>query len=130
MSNRTPRPRAYLLLIFILLAIGIGGLLYFTLNTEPTLGPRWMFFFFLMFLGTGVALPIIILLNHRFPSSPPVGEKIIIREALLFGGFVTLLAWLSHGRLLTGGLIAIIFVGFAAIEIFTRLWERGKGGRS
>jgi hypothetical protein len=117
-------------LIFILLAIGITGMVYLTLNTEPTLGPRWMFFFFLLFLGTGIAMPVSILLNHRFPSSPPVGEKIIFREALLFGGYVTLLSWLSHGRLLTTGLAVIIFVGFAAVEIFSRLWERGKGRRS
>jgi len=129
MIERTPRPRAYFPLIFILLAVGIGGLIYLVLNTEPMLGPRWMFFFFLMFLGAGVALPISILLNHRFPSSPPAGEKIIFREALLFGGFVTLLGWLSHGRLLTSGLSAIIFVGFAAVEVFIRLWERGKGRR-
>ena len=126
MSERTPRPRAYFLLNFILLAVGISGMIYLFLSTEPTLGPRWLFFFVLMFLGTGVALPVSILLNHRFPSTPPVDEKIIIREALLFGGFVTLLSWLSHGRLLTTGLSMIIFVGFAAIEIFSRLWERGK----
>jgi hypothetical protein len=126
MNERIPRPRAYLLLIVIMLGIGIAGLIYTMITTEPSLGPRWLFFFFLMFLGTGLALPISILLNHRFPTSPPVGERIILREALLFGGFITLLAWLSHGRLLTGGLAAIIFVGLAAVEIFTRLWERGK----
>ena len=129
MKEKTPRPRAYFFLIFILLSIGVGGLVYLGINTEPTLGPRWMFFFFLMFLGTGVALPISILFNHRFQSSPPVGEKIIFREAMLFGGFITLLAWLAHGRLNSPGLIVIIFVGFTAIEIFTRLWERGKGKR-
>ncbi len=127
MSERIPRPKAYFPLTLVLLIIGTGGLIYLMLTTEPTLGPRWMFFFFVMFLGTGFALPVAILINHRFPSSPPAGEKIIFREALLFGSFATLLAWLSHGRLLTGGLVGIIFVGFAAIEVFTRLWERGRG---
>lgn len=127
MTEKTPRPGAYLLLVVILLLVGGGGLIYLMIITEPQLGPRWMFFFFLMFLGTGLALPFSILFNHRFPSTPPIGEKVIFREALLFGGYVTLMSWLSHGRLLTSGLAAIVFVGFAAVEIFSRLWERGKG---
>ena len=127
MKDKTPKPGAYFLLITILLAVGAGGLIYLGLSTEPSLGPRWMFFFFLMFFGTGLALPISILFNHRFPSDPPVGENVIYREALLFGGFITLWAWLSHGRLNSAGLTAIIFFGFAAVEVFTRLWEKGKG---
>ena len=83
----------------ILILLGGGGLALVTLFTLPTLGPRWLFFFFLVLLASGIALPIAYLLNFRFASKHPVDQPVIIREALLAGIFVALLAWMRMASL-------------------------------
>lgn len=110
----------------ILILLGGGGLALVTLFTLPTLGPRWLFFFFLVLLASGIALPIALLLNLRFPSTPPVENPVIIREALLAGIFVALLAWMRMGRILTFPLAILLAAAFSLVEFFLRLWERGR----
>ncbi|HAE85238.1 MAG TPA: hypothetical protein DCG78_01845 [Anaerolineaceae bacterium] len=109
----------------ILILAGGGGLALVTLFTLPTLGPRWLFFFFLVLLVSGIALPIAYLLNRRFPSNPPVENTVIIREALLAGILVALLAWMRMGRLLTFPLAILLAAAFILVEFLLRLWERG-----
>jgi hypothetical protein len=108
----------------ILILLGGAGLALVTFFTLPTLGPRWLFFFFLVLLASGIALPIALLLNLRFPSAPPVENPVIIREALLAGIFVGLLAWMQMGRLLTFPLAILLAAAFILVEFFLRLWER------
>ncbi len=55
----------------ILILLGGGGLALVTLFTLPTLGPRWLFFFFLVLLASGIALPIAYLLNCALQASIP-----------------------------------------------------------
>jgi len=82
-SKATFTFKDFLPAFLILILLGGGGLALVTLFTLPTLGPRWLFFFFLVLLASGIALPIAYLLNLRFASKHPVDQPVIIREALL-----------------------------------------------
>ena len=103
--------------------LGGGGLTFVFMFFEPTLGPRWMFFFFLTIIGAGVALPISYLIQRRFANQVIPG-KILIREAILFGIFLALTAWLQLGRILTNLIIVIIAIGFILLEMLLRMTEK------
>jgi hypothetical protein len=111
------------------LVFGWVGLLVLMTSTEPELGPRWLFFFLVVVAFTGIGLPISAVLNNRFPSSPPAAPRVIVRQGLWFGVFAATVAWLSNGQVFSLGLAAIFAVGFAAIEVFLRLWERSQWRR-
>jgi len=103
--------------------LGGGGLAFIFIFYEPTLGPRWMFFFFLTIIGAGIALPISYLIQRRF-TNQVVLSKVLIREAVLFGVFLALIAWLQLGRILTNLIIVIISIGFILIEMLLRMAEK------
>ena len=111
---------------FSLLVIGGLGLAMVLTQTLPTLGPRWLFFFFMMLFCTGFFLPFAWFINLRFPSNPPVKPIVIIRQALWGGLFISLLAWLQMGRVLTLMLGFIIVIVLGLIEFFLRVWERSR----
>ena len=102
---------------------GGGGLTFIFMFFEPTLGPRWMFFFFLTIIGAGIALPISYLIQRRFANQVIPG-KVLIREAILFGVFLALTAWLQLGRILTNLIIVIIAIGFILLEMLLRMAEK------
>lgn len=104
--------------------VGWGGLLYLVLDTLPYLGPRWLFFFFLMLAFTGMALPITYFLNRRFPSMPPAENSVLLRQAMWVGVYACALAWLQLGRVLNSGLVVVLAAGLLLIEILLRLRER------
>jgi hypothetical protein len=106
-----------------LISIGGGGLAFDFIFFEPTLGPRWMFFFFLTILGAGFAVPISYLIQRRF-ADQPVPPKVLVREAILFGIFLSLAAWLQLGRILTNLIIIIIAIGFLLLEMLLRMAEK------
>ncbi len=122
----TPSIRSTLPAAFILSIIGWGGLSYLFINTLPTLWPRWFFFFLSVWAITGAVLPFIALLNLRFPTVPPAGRDVIVREALLVGGYAATLAWLQLGRVLTFGVAMLLFTGLTLIELLLRLRERSR----
>ena len=103
--------------------IGLGGLGFIFLTTEPTLGPRWLFFFFLTMAGAGIALPGVYLI-HRRTARQYVSAKVIIREAILFGVFLDLLAWLQIGRIASNLIAFILAGGLVLLEIFLRMAEK------
>jgi len=103
--------------------LGGGGLAFIFIFFEPTLGPRWMFFFFLTIIGAGIALPISYLIQRRF-AKQIVSAKVLIREATLFGIFLALIAWLQLGRILTNLIILITAVGFILLEMLLRMAEK------
>ena len=70
------------MILILLGAVGLGGLFIFTV---PTLGPRWLLFFLVTLLFSGIALPVIYYIHKRFPSYPRVTQVILVREALRFG---------------------------------------------
>lgn len=116
--------RLFLPLSIVLSVIGWGGLWVVIMSTAPTLGPRWLFFFFGVLALTGPALPIIYFLNLRFPSNPPVQEMVVLRQALWVGVFGSTVAWLQLGRVLTPGLALILAGVFVLIEFLLHLFER------
>jgi hypothetical protein len=118
--------RTFLPLSAVLTIIGWGGLFLVIQTTLPTLGPRWLFFFLGVLALTGPALPIIYILNKRFPGEPPVEDMAILRQALWVGVFGSTVAWLQLGRVLTGVLTLVLAAGFVLIEFLLRLFERSR----
>ena len=82
-----------------------------------------MFFFFLSIIGAGIALPFSYLIQRRF-AHQVVPEKVLIREAIFFGIFLALIAWLQLGRILTNLIIVVIVVGFILLEMLLRMAEK------
>ena len=82
-----------------------------------------MFFFFLSIFGAGIALPISYLIQRRFATQYVPG-KVMVREAILFGVFIALLAWLQLGRIISNLIIVIIAAGFILLEVLLRMAEK------
>jgi len=106
--------------------IGWGGLWILVNTTLPTLGPRWLFFFFAVLAFTGPIIPLTYYLNQRFPSTPPVEGLVIIRQAIWVGVYFSSLAWLQLGRVLTLILALILLGVFVLLEFLLRLFERSR----
>ncbi|MEX2161753.1 MAG: hypothetical protein WD751_07535 [Anaerolineales bacterium] len=123
---RTPSPLAFLPTTVLFLLVGWGGLALLLNTTEPTLWPRWLFFFLVVVAFTGVALPVAAFLNHRFPGEPPATVRVILRQALWAGVYAGTLSWLRIGGVLNAALALILAAAFAAIEWFLRLRERAR----
>ena len=126
MENRQNLPAFRTILSFALFLLVIGGVglvLLFSLTT-PTLGPRWLMFFLVTFAAAGLFLPVAYFLNLRFPTTPPAGTSVLLREALFCGGYCDLLLWLQLGRVLNFANGTFILLGFVAIELIIRLRER------
>lgn len=122
----SPSPLAFLPTTILLSALGFGGLFLLLNATEPTLWPRWLFFFLIVVGFTGLGLPIISFLNHRFSSDPPTRVPVIVRQATWVGVYFSTLAWLQYGRVLNWALALIVGLAFFAIEWFLRLRERSR----
>ncbi len=117
---------AFLPASFLLFIIGWGGLVAITYYTLPTLGPRWVFFFLVVLALTGTFLPVTYFINRRFPSITPVGGEVIVRQALWFGIYASLITWLQMGHVLTPVLAAILFFALFLVEGLLRVWERSR----
>ena len=122
--HRTPTVRAFLPLIVLLLVLGWGGLYILGNMTEPTLGPRWLFYFLIVVAFTGIALPLVAYLHLRFPADPPPAQSVIVRQALWVGVYTALLVWINRGQVGSTGLALIFLVGFIMVEIILRMVER------
>jgi len=122
--DRPPTFRGFLPLIIILLGLGWGGLFLLVNTTQPTLWPRWLFFFLVVLGFTGLAMPAVVFMYQRFPSEPPPEQKVIVRQSLWAGIYVALMVWMSLGQVFNLGLAILVMVGIAVIEVFLRLRER------
>lgn len=125
-TSRTPPPKSYIALTVLLLLLGWGGLLFLLNTTLPTLGPRWLFFLFILIALTGTFLPLTAFLNYRFPSKSPAGADVVVRQALWFGVYGATLAWLQYGRVLAFNQAIILALGLGTIEWLLRLRERSQ----
>lgn len=123
MNRKLPSFSAFLWISLVLILIGWGGLVVLLMRTLPTLAPRWLFFFLLMLALSGTALPVAYFINRRFPSDPPVESGVVLREAMWFGVYGSLLAWLQMGRVLTSGLALVLLVGMILVELLLRMGE-------
>lgn len=124
MNQRLPSFWSFLGVSLVLGIIGFGGLSALMYMTLPTIGPRWLFFFFLTLAASGLALPLTYFLNRRFPTQPAADSRIVIREAMWVGGYACLLAWLQMGRVLTPGLAVVLALGLILVEFLLRMGER------
>jgi len=125
MANESLVPRFGKIFIttLLLLVIGAGGLGYIFFFLEPRLGPRWLFFFFLTILSSGIALPLVYLVQRRIAKAyVPAG--VIVREALLFAILIDIITWLQIGRILSNLIIFFLAAGLILIEYFLRLSEK------
>ncbi len=90
--------------------------------TEPLLAPRWLAYFFLTLLASGLMLPVVQVFQRRIARAP-VAETVLVREALFFAIFVDLLVWLQLGRVLNGLLAILMAGGFIVLELLLRMAE-------
>lgn len=124
--ERSPSLKAFLPLIIILVFVGWGGVLSIMTSYEPLVQWRLLFFLLVVFALTGTALPATVHLNLRFTTNPPATARVMVRQALWFGIYGATLAWLMEGRAFSPSLALIFLIGFGAIEVFLRMWERSQ----
>jgi len=110
----------------ILVLTAVVGLTSLFLFTVPTLGPRWLLFFFVTLLASGLMLPVVYYLHLRFPSHPPVSSRVIIREAAWWGIYADILLWMQFGKVLNYALAIFLAIGFIAIELLIRMREQNR----
>jgi hypothetical protein len=122
----SPSIRSYLPLSLLLMVAGWLGLAVLVLSSLPTVGPRWLFFFFAVLALTGTAMPVMAFFNRRFPSTPTPTAGIIVRQALWVGIYGATIAWLQIGRVLTPTLAILLAAGLVLVEFLLRLSEKGQ----
>ncbi|NLF51604.1 MAG: hypothetical protein GX577_10750 [Leptolinea sp.] len=125
MNQHYSRLPVFLTSLFLTIT-GLGGLAVVLINTVPTLGPRWLFYFFLFLLLAGCSLPVTDFLNRRFPSKPRASASVVIRQAVWFGLYGCVLAWLQFGRVLNSGLVLFLAIGLVTVEMIIRMNERSQ----
>ncbi len=124
--KKFPTVKSVFILSGILAGSGFIGLLFLIFATLPTLGPRWLFFFFVTLLAIGVSLPLIHFLHRRFPSEPQVDTGILLRQAIWVGVYADLLVWLQLARALDTARAVFIAIGLIVIEFLLRMRERSQ----
>lgn len=102
---------------------GLGLVLIYL---PPTIGPRWLFFFFLFTAVSSIMLPVFLLINQRIEQGAKFGIFPAVRESLEFGFYINLIVWLKFGRVLDTITAILILVVIIAIEFFIRLFERSR----
>lgn len=120
------RPAALLRSTLLLLVVGWGGLAVLFFFTEPLVWPRWFFYLFWFAGLTGAALPVTYFLNLRFPTDPPAEAGSILRQAMWFGVFGSLVAWLQLGRVMAFWIWIGLPAALGGAEYLFRLRERAR----
>jgi len=123
-TSKHPSFKEFLPSFLILTLFGWIGLILVIMLLLPTLGPRWLFYFFLILAISGSIMPVVYYLNKRFPSNPLAEKTVIIRQSIWFGAFAATITWLQMGRVLNTALGLILAGAFILIELLLRLWER------
>lgn len=116
MLKRKMPNRSLLIASLILTLIGAGGVALIITATLPTVGPRWLFFFFLSAGTTGVSLPFVWYLHQRFGRGPTTPQQTLLRQGLWSGFFLTISIWLQINRSLNLPIIIILMAAIAAVE--------------
>jgi hypothetical protein len=118
--------RPYLASAIILFVLGWGTVALAVLVLVPTVWARWLLFFGGTLGLTGLALPGAWFLNLRFPSDPPAGATVILRQAIWVGVYGGLLAWLQQERLVSLWTALVLAAGLIAIEYLVRMREKSR----
>jgi len=122
--NSTFRP--YIASMISLFIIGWGCAAFAVMTLTPTVWARWLLFFSGTLGLTSLALPVTWFLNLRFPSDPPAGAAVIVRQAIWFGVYGALLTWLQQERLVTLWSGLGLAAGLVAIEYLVRMRETAR----
>jgi hypothetical protein len=125
-NNRLPKFFNVLIVSVVLAVVGWLGLAFVFTFSVPDLFPRWLFFFFLNFAFTGLAMPIMYFLHLRFPGEVPTEMGVLARQALWVGCYFDMIAWLQLGRVLQSWIAFLIAMGMFIIEMLLRWHERSQ----
>ena len=112
--------RTYFLLGAFIALPSAFGLYYLITNTLPYLKERWILFFLVITLVTGITLPVFAGLNKYFFSIRRIVPKSVVRESVASGIVIAILLWFQIGRVLTSTVVFLFVVGFVIIEILLR----------
>jgi hypothetical protein len=118
--------RSFIIPTLLLIFGGWGGMVALIYFTEPLVWMRWALFALLFLALTGTSLPIIYFFHLRFPTDPPAGQRVIVRQAQWVGVYGLVLLWLRWGDLLTLWLTLGFAGGLLAVEWLIRLRERAR----
>jgi hypothetical protein len=116
----------YLSSTILLCLFGLGLAFFAVFYLAPTVWARWLLFFGGMLGLTGLALPLTWFLNLRFPSEPPAGPYVAVRQAIWVGVYGVILAWLQQVRLVTIWTALGLALGLIAIEYLIRMREKAR----
>jgi len=116
----------YLASAISLLVLGWGAAATAIFVLTPTVWARWLLFFGGTLGLTGLALPVTWFLNLRFPSEPPAGPYVIVRQAIWVGIYGIVLAWLQQVRLVTIWTGVGLAFGLVTIEYLVRMREKAR----
>jgi len=116
----------YLASTISLFVLGWGAAAIAIFALTPTVWARWLLFFGGTLGLTGLALPVVWFLNLRFPSEPPAGSTVIVRQAIWVGVYGVLLVWLQQARLVTLWIGLGLALGLVAIEYLIRMREKAR----
>ncbi len=116
----------YLVSATLLVLLGFGLAAMAIIYLPPVVWARWLLFFGGTVGLTGLALPVTWFLNLRFPSEPPAGPNVILRQAIWVGVYGAVLVWLQQVRLVTPWTAFGLGLGFVAIEYLVRMRERAR----
>jgi len=122
--SESPSFRPLMFPSLIMMLMGWGGIAILVFLTEPLIWMRWAVFALLFLALTGTCLPVIYLFHLRFPTDPPAGSHVIVRQAQWVGVYGLVLLWLRWGNLLTMWVTLGLAGGLLAIEWLIRLRER------
>jgi hypothetical protein len=123
-EKRLPPFTPFLIPSLLMTFLGGGGIVALMLYTRPLVWARWGLYALLFITLTGLALPVVYFFHLRFPSDPPPGVRVIVRQAQWAGVYGILLLWLRSGNLLTLWIGFGLAAGLLAIESLLRLRER------
>ena len=118
--------KPYIASTILLFIIGWGIAAYSVLSLPPTVWARWLLFFGGTLGLTSLALPATWFLNLRFPSEPPVGTVVILRQAIWVGVYGAVLTWLQQERLVTLWTALGLAAGLIAMEYLIRMRENAR----
>jgi hypothetical protein len=125
-----PRPissfRPYIASAISLFIIGWGCAVIAVFELTPTVWARWLLFFGGSLGLIGLALPGTWFLNLRFPSDPPAGAAVIVRQAIWVGVYGAMLTWLQQERLVNIWTCLGLAAGLLAVEYLIRMRENAR----
>ena len=124
--DERPSFRPYLVSTIVLLVFGLGLWALALLAFPPYVWARWLFFFGWTLALSGLSLPVVWFLNLRFPSTPPAGAAVVVRQATWVGVYGATLFWLQQARLVSFWMAGGLALGIAALEYLVRMRERSR----